>query len=268
MTRIVEVVPYNPAWPTMFEEEAHLIKQCLGDNCIAIHHIGSTSIPGLSAKPIIDIIPVVSDIVKVDNVTSEFEKLGYKALGENGMLFRRFFQKGSAAIKTHNVHVFEKDNPEVMRHINFRDWMRTHPDDLEAYSTLKLSLAAKFPDDILKYVMGKDEFVASIDKKAGFDSPRIVKALTDREWKAVRMFRKTYSSNSNTTIIHAQDHLHFVLYYGTEIAGYMYLELLPDQCVKMHMLIIHEPYQQLDLDHYLMKQIRRWLSEQGIHQFI
>src|SRR5580698_1970268 len=90
MARTIEVVPYNPEWPQMFEAEAALIKKALGDNCIAIHHIGSTSIPGLSAKPIIDILPVVKDILKVD--AKPIEALGYQAKGENGMAFRRYFQ--------------------------------------------------------------------------------------------------------------------------------------------------------------------------------
>ena len=83
--RKIEVVEYDPTWPKLFELEAERIKQVLGYNCIEIHHIGSTSIPGLSAKPIIDILPVVRDIQEVDKATKVMESLGYEAKGEYGM---------------------------------------------------------------------------------------------------------------------------------------------------------------------------------------
>ena len=105
MKKNIEVVPYSPEWPEMFASEAELIKQALGNNCITIHHIGSTSVPGLSAKPIIDILPVVRDIQEVDKATKAMESLGYEAKGEYGMAFRRYFQKGQNA-RTHNVHVY------------------------------------------------------------------------------------------------------------------------------------------------------------------
>lgn len=89
----IEVVPYDPNWPNIFETEATKIKQALGNNCIAIHHVGSTSVPGLAAKPIIDIVPVVQNIIAVDQNTNVMEALGYEAKGEYGMLFRRYFQK-------------------------------------------------------------------------------------------------------------------------------------------------------------------------------
>ena len=91
--KLIEVVPYEPNWPMEFEQEAGQIKKALGDNCIEIHHIGSTSIPNLAAKPIIDMIPVVLDISKVDSANAAMQALGYEAKGEYGMLFRRYFQK-------------------------------------------------------------------------------------------------------------------------------------------------------------------------------
>ena len=191
MKKNIEVVPYSPEWPEMFALEAELIKQALGNNCITIHHIGSTSVLGLSAKPIIDILPVVRDIQEVDKTTKAMESLGYEAKGEYGIAFRRYFQKDQNA-KTYNVHVYQEGDPEISRYLKFRDWMRSHPDDAENYAKLKEGLAAKFPEDILQYCNGKDAFVASIDAKDGFDGWRIVKALTDREWSAVRDLRQQY----------------------------------------------------------------------------
>lgn len=160
----IEVVPYNAEWSKMFEEDAILIKMALGNNCLHVHHIGSTSVPGMRSKPIIDIIPVVQDIMKVDQANERMQQLGYEAKGENGMLFRRYFEKGQK-LRTHNVHVFEDGNPEIDRHVKFRDWMRSHADDRELYGKLKEDLAIKYPNDILSYCFGKELFVTRIDKK-------------------------------------------------------------------------------------------------------
>jgi GrpB-like predicted nucleotidyltransferase (UPF0157 family) len=169
MARIIEVVPYNPDWPQMFEAEAELIKKALGDNCIAIHHIGSTAVPGLSAKPVIDILPVVKSLIEVDRSVKAMEQIGYEALGEYGIPLRRFFQKGGD-FRTHHVHVFEKGNPAISRHLQFRDWLRTHPGDAKAYQELKFKLASKFPNDSESYVKGKEAFIQSIDAKIGKNS--------------------------------------------------------------------------------------------------
>ena len=248
--RIIEVVPYNPKWPQLFEEEAALIKKALGDNCIAIYHVGSTSVPGLSAKPIIDILPVVKDILEVDYRTKAMENLGYVAKGENGMAFRRFFQKGGT-IKTHNVHVYEQGDPEIDRYLKFRDWMRSHPDDREAYAKLKKELAAKFPHDILSYCNGKDAFVASIDDKDGYQGWRMVQALTDREWAAVSALHQKASNE--------KDHIHFVFYKNADIIGYAHLQLLPKHQALLHLIVIHDQ----DWKARFLKLCERWLVHQG-----
>jgi GrpB-like predicted nucleotidyltransferase (UPF0157 family) len=166
MTDIVKIVPYNTAWPDLFEQEANLIRQVLGNNCIDVHHIGSTAVPGLSAKPIIDILPVVRDILKVDEVIQDMQKLGYVSLGEHGIPCRRFFHKGTNP-RTHHVHIFEVGNPQIAKHIKFRDWMRQHDRDRESYEKLKINLAEKFSHDRLSYSLGKNAFIAEIDTKAG-----------------------------------------------------------------------------------------------------
>jgi len=255
--RIIEVVPYNPKWPQLFEVEAALIKKALGDNCIAIHHIGSTSVPGLSAKPIIDILPVVKDILEVDPRTKLMEDLGYLAKGENGMAFRRFFQKG-ADIKTHNVHVYEEGDPEINRYIKFRDWMRSHPDDRDAYAKLKVELAAKFPHDILSYCNGKDAFVASIDNKDGYDGWRMVQALTHREWAAVSSLQQKVPNTE-------KDHIHFVFYKNADIIGYAHLQLLPKNIAVLRLIVIDERYRNQGFGSQFFKLCERWLVQQGFN---
>lgn len=269
MPRIIEVVPYNPEWPQMFEAEAALIKKALGDNCIAIHHIGSTSIPGLNAKPIIDILPVVIDILKVK--AKPMEALGYQAKGEYGMAFRRYFQK-EGDIRTHQVHVFEKCDPEIDRYLKFRDWMRSNPDDAKAYEALKSELAAKFPNDILSYCNGNDTFVASIDKKDGYDGWHMVQALTDREWAAVRHLRQHEFFKSKpdpfTWTFDRKDHIHFVFYKNTDIIGYAHLQLWPHNQAALRIIIIDDRYRNHGFGSQFLNLCERWLTHQGYNKIL
>jgi GrpB-like predicted nucleotidyltransferase (UPF0157 family)/uncharacterized protein YciI len=162
----IELVPYTPEWNTRFKAEAEQIKGALGDTLLEIHHIGSTSIPGIVAKPIIDILPVVKDIHAIDRLTPSLEALGYESRGEFGMPGRRFFIKRQNGKRTFNVHIFEEGHPDIERHFRFRDYMRAHPDEALAYSELKKDLVIKFPDDIEQYCWGKEDFVKAIELKA------------------------------------------------------------------------------------------------------
>ena len=162
----IELVPYSSAWEETFKNEAGALKEILGKNFVDIHHIGSTAIPGIMAKPIIDILPVVKKIEDVDKLTSAFEKLGYTVKGEYGIPGRRFFTKSAGGKRCFNVHIFQEGHPDIERHLRFRDHMRTHPEDAEAYSDLKIELVAKAPDDMEKYCWGKEDFVKAIELKA------------------------------------------------------------------------------------------------------
>lgn len=269
MTNIVSVVPYDPTWPKYFADEAQRIKHVLGSNCIDIHHIGSTAVPGLSAKPIIDMLPVVNDIVLVDNVSDAMQSLGYRVEGEYGMPLRRYFRKGSR-VNTHHVHVFEKDSPEIERHLLFRDWLRLHAEDARAYATLKIALAERFPMDISGYCLGKNEFVAAIETKTGFNKPRIVCALTDGEWKAVRYFRDTYFfgpygiNDPYTWTFQHDEHVHFVLYQATNIIGYAHIQRWPANRVALRIIVIDEPQRNKNSGSVLLQCIEAWLKTVGI----
>jgi len=138
----------------------------LGQEVMAIHHVGSTAIPNISAKPIIDILVEVHDIGKIDEFNGEMIKLGYQPKGEFGISGRRFFIKGDDSTRTHHVHIFQTGDPKVERHLNFRDYMIAHPKAAQAYSRLKEKLAQKFPKDIEGYIEGKDGFIKEMDKRA------------------------------------------------------------------------------------------------------
>ena len=141
------------------------IKNILGDEIINIFHIGSTAIPGIYAKPIIDILIEVNDIEKIDKYNDEFNKLGYVSKGEFGIEGRRFFLKGIYN-RTHHLHIFETNNPEIRKHLNFRDYMISHSEMAEQYEKLKMELSIKFRYDNEGYCKGKEEFIRDIDKKA------------------------------------------------------------------------------------------------------
>jgi GrpB-like predicted nucleotidyltransferase (UPF0157 family) len=167
MIRKIEVVPHNPDWHSLFETESKQITIAIGENAIAIHHIGSTSIETIYAKPIIDILVEVSSIAKVDEQNSSMQLLGYQCMGEFGIKDRRFFLKDNPdGIRTHHIHVFEVGSAQIARHLAFRDYLNVHIEDALTYSSLKRSLGSKYPDDIKGYMDGKHDFIQEIDRKA------------------------------------------------------------------------------------------------------
>lgn len=164
--RQVVLVPYDKQWPLLFAEEEKRLAAILQQRCLAIHHIGSTAIPQIHAKPIIDMLPVVEDIDQIDALNHAFEALGYTCMGEYGIKGRRFFWK-SKSHRSHNIHIFAKNSPEIARHIAFRDFLISNPVYAQAYSLIKQSLTAVFADDIDNYVNGKASFIQYIDYKTG-----------------------------------------------------------------------------------------------------
>ncbi len=166
MARKVEVLPYDRNWPSVFRKEAQKLWGLLGENVAAIHHIGSTSIPGMAAKPIIDILLVVRDHDLLDACNETMSALGYQPMGENGLPGRRYFRKLRGDLHLFHIHAFEEGHADIARHINFRDYFRAHPGDARAYQDLKLSLAAQFPFGPEDYSSGKTDFIQAVDRRA------------------------------------------------------------------------------------------------------
>jgi GrpB-like predicted nucleotidyltransferase (UPF0157 family) len=165
--RPVIVVSHQPQWSVEFEQEATAVATALGKNVLAIHHIGSTAIPGIYAKPIIDLLVAVQDLLAVDQQNAAIESLGYEVMGEFGIIDRRFFRKDNpAGIRTHHVHVFASNSPQILRHLAFRDYLIAHPTSAQLYSDLKRALAKQYPQDIQGYMDGKDGFIQEIDRLA------------------------------------------------------------------------------------------------------
>ena len=166
MPQHITVLNYDPEWPLKYERERKAIAEILDGNGISIYHIGSTSVPGLVAKPIIDMMAVVRSLEKVDDARGKFSELGYEYLGEFGIAGRRYFRKGGDE-RTHQIHIFQADDwNNIGRHLAFRDYMRTHEKERAEYAKIKTALAQRFPYDIDGYCDGKDAFVREMEKRA------------------------------------------------------------------------------------------------------
>lgn len=166
MPQHITVLNYNSEWPLKYARERDYITEILKDNCISVYHIGSTSVPGLAAKPIIDIMAVVRSLERVDTVAEKFSDIGYEYLGEFGIEGRRYLRKGGDE-RTHQIHIFQADDwNNIGRHLAFRDYMRTHEKEREEYAKIKIDLAREFPYDIDGYCDGKENFVREIEELA------------------------------------------------------------------------------------------------------
>lgn len=167
MTQKVEVLPHQPQWREAFAIEKEQLCPVFGGNLVAIHHMGSTAIPGIYAKPIIDLLVAVREILTVDRTNVAMVALGYEVMGEFGIPGRRYFRKdNSVGIRTHHVHTFAADNPQVERHLAFRDYLIAHPQAAQQYSSLKCQLAQQFPQDIERYAQGKEALINQLDTQA------------------------------------------------------------------------------------------------------
>ncbi|WP_181347988.1 GrpB family protein [Thalassobacillus sp. CUG 92003] len=163
--RKVDVRSHDSNWKIMFNEEAQRLREVVGDEIIAIHHIGSTAVDGLKAKPVIDLMPEVQCIDAIDDYNEAMRELGYEPMGENGLSGRRFFKKGGDQ-RSHHLHMYETGHPDVHRHLAFRDYLRIHLKEARRYGDLKAALAQRHPYDMEAYITGKEALVLEIERKA------------------------------------------------------------------------------------------------------
>ncbi len=166
MPRQIKVVPHDPQWSEQFEREVEELSAIFGQEIVAAYHIGSTAIPGIRAKPIIDILLEVRYIARIDSFNHQMIARGYVPKGAFGIPGRRFFIKGSEMHRTHHIHVFGLGHRAIDRHLAFRDYLRAHPDEARVYGRLKADLARRFPHDIDGYIAGKDDFIKKTERKA------------------------------------------------------------------------------------------------------
>jgi GrpB-like predicted nucleotidyltransferase (UPF0157 family) len=162
-TRHVVVVPYDERWAQDFKDIASEIRDALGELALDIQHVGSTAVPGLSAKPIIDIDVVIRDHAAFNAVVSALEAIGYHHEGDLGIAGREAFgYEGKSHLQKHHLYVCPQDSTELKRHIAFRDYLRAHPGAVKEYSRIKEVGAALHPYDINGYIAHKSPFIESI----------------------------------------------------------------------------------------------------------
>ena len=180
--RRISVVPYDSHWPPAFSLSSNEVRTALGPTLLAIHHIGSTSIPHMHAKPVIDMLAIVSDLATLDRHAAQMESLGYEPMGEFGIPGRRYFRRDNpAGDRTHQVHAFQHDSPQIERHLAFRDFLRAHPTPAHEYAELKQRLATAHPHDIEAYMAGKDPFIKETEAKAlAWCADRLVQGVASR----------------------------------------------------------------------------------------
>ncbi len=270
-TKKIVVVPYNPEWPRIFEVEALKIKEALGPNCLAIHHIGSTSIPGLAAKPVIDMIGVVKNPEKA---IKPLESLGFKYKGEYNIPMRYYFNR-SEGIDT-NLHVYEEGHPEIELNLLFRNYLRDHPEARKEYATLKESLLKekssyeKNNSVFTGYNLGKDAFIRKILKAANYNQIRIMKCTHYAEWDfAKRLRQKCFfdslsKSDPYTWTFDHKEHAHLILYQGIEMIGYAHIQFWPDQRAALRIFVIDEQYRHHGFGSHFLSLCERWLKKQSI----
>jgi GrpB-like predicted nucleotidyltransferase (UPF0157 family) len=158
----VRIAPYDPAWPDRFEEERALLTQAIGDWVVGgIHHVGSTAVPGLAAKPIIDILVGVAEL---DSSRACFEPLAqldylYAPYRPEEM---HWFCKPDPSRRTHHLHLVPADSARFRDELAFRDHLRSHPETASEYTALKRELAERFEHDREAYTQAKDDFIRSI----------------------------------------------------------------------------------------------------------
>ncbi len=171
----VAIVPYDPRWPALFEEEkARLLARLPRDLVRRIEHFGSTAVPGLAAKPIVDMLVEVADLAETRaRIVPVLEAEGYEHFwrpthGEDGPPFYAWFIRRDPATgaRTHHIHMVEREFAEHWDRLAFRDWLRARPDVAAEYETLKRRLAGASPADRVAYTRGKTEFIVRETERA------------------------------------------------------------------------------------------------------
>lgn len=160
----VRLSDYNPKWKDSFKNECLIISDMIPDEVVRFEHFGSTSVPGMKAKPVIDMMVLVKDINQIDSYNSKFIEEGYDVAGEWGIPGRRLLRKGGED-RTHHIHIYQEGHPEIYRYLAVRDNLLEHLEEVKAYSDLKTKLAQLY-DETPEYSNAKRDYVVALEKRA------------------------------------------------------------------------------------------------------
>lgn len=267
----ITIVPYNPEWPSLYEKEKAQIESALGDNCVAVHHIGSTAVPGLAAKPKLDIMAIIKDRHKV---ISNLAGVDYEYRGEWNIPFKMGFAKrGSVKV---NLHVFEEGSSEIELHLLFRDYLRSHPETCEEYAKLKYALvqdeSSHYKTNRLLpvYSMRKHALITKILNEAGFQGLRLHFCVHYEDWDDYHRIRdeqifdrSDVLYDKNHPSITAENHFHFVLCKGTQVVSVAHVEFLNEEIAVIRSLATDEPFKMQGYAKKLLQLLERWIVLHG-----
>ena len=166
--RVVELLPHDPAWAGIAGLETRALQALLGDDLVAVHHIGSTAIPGIRAKPVIDLLLVVRSLDALEHQRAGVEALGYQWRGEHGLPGRRYCSKDDPLTGHRRVHAhaYAAGSPDIQRHLAFRDYLRANPRLAAEYDNEKALCRRLHPFDSRAYSERKGEWIRTMEARA------------------------------------------------------------------------------------------------------
>ncbi|MGA9530353.1 MAG: GrpB family protein, partial [Candidatus Babeliales bacterium] len=254
--KTIVLEPYNQLWPQLFKKEAKQIQKALGENCLAVHHVGSTAVPGLISKPVIDVIVVV---VRGEETLLPLEAIGFKYQGEWNIPFKFGFKKRDAyAI---NLHVLEEGHPEIYLNVIIRDRLRRDVKARRRYAALKEELVVQ-PSSHVKsegaffvgYTRGKDPFIRLLLNEEGYKEYRLLYPSHHLEWEEYHRIKEEQLFSSldivydrNHISMHHALHKHFILCTGVYVVAIAHLECLTSQEYALRAVAVDTPFQKKGL---------------------
>lgn len=164
----VDIAAYDPAWAELAEKETERWVTALGEALVTVHHIGSTAVPGLSAKPIVDLVPVIAEGIDIDSLQPLVHRMGYEWLGEFGLPRRRYCRRSSptSGKRLIHAHCWVEGDSEIERHLAFRDALRADPMLMGAYEARKRHCASLHRDDMAAYGACKSSWIDTVERRA------------------------------------------------------------------------------------------------------
>lgn len=267
MRKNITVLPYDPIWPLLFEEESQIIESALKENAVHIYHVGSTAIPGLPAKPVIDII---AEVINGDRAVESLINANYSFEGEWNIPFK-FGLKKREPYKV-NLHVFEVGHPEIELNLCFRDYLRSHSDERDRYADLKYELLkndesyVKNESPFAGYTLGKYDLIQSILRAAQFDRARVLQCSHPKEWEvAKKIVLKAGSGLDLAGAYQDPNRVDWVLYKGTFVVGYLSAQVQDHQVVLRFLSVLKE-HQSAGLGQYFLENFEKWCKKRGVKE--
>lgn len=219
---------HQPSWFASFEKEKNNILATNNAAFETIEHIGSTAVPLLPAKPIIDMLGIIANKGVFEDTIPLIVNLGYEFLSSFGLPGRYFFTKPG-----YHLHCYLHEHPDITRHLLFRDYLKSHASERDQYAALKKSLAKQYPNNRIAYTSGKTDFITEIEKKAGYHGFKIVQLLLPQEYDKANLLRKTKNLAPLST--YSDNLTHLALYFRAAIVGYACVE--PNQKIITEMIL-------------------------------